>query len=104
MSHNLNLVIWEMFYKDILEQAGSGNAFSEHLKAQTLRNLSLGANHGGTFVGLTYVQVCPKKLWIRQSGDISFYINSYMTSEKAKPTALVWHIERFSKSGILNNF
>ena len=35
------------------------------------------------------------------NGDINPYINSYMsTSEKTELTALVRHIEKFSKSGI----
>ena len=51
-----------MFYKEILEETGLEGIFSEHLNAQILRNLLLGANHGGIFVGLTYVPVCPKTL------------------------------------------
>ena len=36
------------------------------------------------------------------NGDINSYINSYMnTLKKAKINALVQHIEKFSKSGIL---
>ena len=96
MSHNVNLVIWEMFYKEILEETGPEGIFSEHLNAQILRNLLLGANHGGIFVGLTYVPVCPKTLWMRQSADINLYIKSYKnTSEKAKLTVFVWHIGKF---------
>ena len=43
-----------MFYKEILEQTGSGSAFLEHMEAQILKNLPLSANHGATFVGSNF--------------------------------------------------
>ena len=41
-----------MFYKEIIEQTGPGNAFLEHLESQILKNFPLHANHAGAFVGL----------------------------------------------------
>ena len=96
MSHNVNLVIWEMFYKEILEETGPEGIFSEHLNAQILRNLLLGANHGGIFVGLTYVPVCPKTLWMRQV-EISIYISSPTRIPRKK-------LNSPSVSGTLRNF
>ena len=40
----------------------------EHLEAQFLKILPLGANHGLFFMGLMYVQVWPKK-----TGDTSLH-------------------------------
>ena len=85
-----------MFYKEILEETGPEGIFSEHLNAQILRNLLLGANHGGIFVGLTYVPVCPKTLLMRQSGDIDLY---------SSPTRILRKkLNSPSLSGTLRNF
>ena len=50
---NVNLSNLENVLQGNVLQAGPGSAFLEHLEA-----------HGGTFVGLMYLLVCPRKLWI----------------------------------------
>ena len=43
----------------------TGECILEHLEAQIWKIFSLSDNHGGAFVGLMYVPICPKKLWMR---------------------------------------
>ena len=57
--------LWEMFYKEILEQTGPESAVLEHLQAIILKRFSLCANHGVALVDSMYVPVCPKISWIR---------------------------------------
>ena len=67
-----NLLLVKYFISVVVALRNLGNvfqikpwsAFLDYLEAQILKNLLLGANHGGTFVGSMYVPVCPPKIWI----------------------------------------
>ena len=61
---NVNLSNLENVLQGNVLQAGPGSAFLEHLEAQIWKIYLVDANHGGTFVGLMYLLVCPRKLWI----------------------------------------
>ena len=65
---DLENVFWKKF------KNRQGIAMLEHLEAQFLKILPLGANHGLFFMGLMYVQVWPKKLGIRHCTNKQRYV------------------------------